>query len=408
MKIVHINTEVRYSQAFNSILWTKEFEKKGMKLDLFVNENNSLDKNDVNLLSGSSNQKINKTINRILGKVQFKLGVQNRILYENRSIFNNAKFIEADIVHLHLVNPNSISLRRIHEISLNKPLVWSWHDPWPLTGHCVYPDKCTEWDNSCKSCPDLSRNFAVNRDRTFKNRSEKYSLMSEIDMQVHVSSKWMYDLIKRSGIKLKKDPRIIPLPSLYSQSDRVNKRLSFREKHKIRDEQIVIGFRDTKQFQKNLRLVENIFIKLNPSDNLVLVSVDDVGILKQFEEKFRIIELGNLHQIEKLEEFYTGIDLFLNLSTSEAYGMMAAEATSLKTPCLTLRGTATSEIIQKYGGMEIQNLSEGVDFLESLILNPFHAFENLSSLINPSKISGLSVSDFAENMKSVYSQILER
>lgn len=407
MKILNLNTELRFSKAFNSFLWKEEFDKKGMKLEMLVNEINMPAGTDVELISKKSNQKFERKLSYILGNFQFRLGLQNRIVNENRDIFDNSKFIECDIVHLHLINPNSISLKRIKEISLRKPLVWTWHDPWALTGHCVYPDKCNEWDNFCRTCPDLSRNFAVGRDRTFKNRLEKYSLFSEIDMKIHVSSEWMLNLIKESGINLMHEPKVVTLPSIFRLDSKYSKRETFRAKHKIKGDEIVIGFRDSKQFQKNLRIIESIFLQLKESDKLILVSVEDTGFLKQFSEKFRIIELGNLNNSQDLEEFYQGIDLFLNMSTSEAYGMMAAEAISLGTPCMVLKGTATSEIVQKYGGVEILEMEEGLHYIESLICDPSSGSKNLANLVNLDKISNLSISKFADSMKIFYSSVIQ-
>lgn len=407
MKVLNLNTELKASKAFNSFLWKEEFAKKGIKLEMLVNEINIPGDIDVDLISKKSNQKIESKLGSILSNYQFRRGLQNRFIYENGEIFGNSKFIESDIIHLHLTNPNSISLKRIHEISLRKPLVWTWHDPWPLTGHCIYPDKCKEWDNFCRTCPDLSRGFAVGRDRTLKNRSEKYSLFAEIDMNIHVSSEWMLNLINQSGINLMHEPKIIPLPSIFTFDNRYLKRDTFRAKHQIRGSEIVIGFRDSKQFQKNLRIIESIFIRLKESDNLILVSIDDTGFLKQFSEKFRIIELGNLYNVGDLEEFYQGIDLFLSMSTSEAYGMMAAEAISLGTPCMVVKGTATSEIVQKYGGIEILDMAEGLQYIESLICDPLLASRKLANLVNLDKISSLSISDFANSMKIFYSNIIQ-
>ena len=407
MKILNLNTEIKFSRAFNSFLWREEFDKKGMKLEMLVNEINMPGEIDAELISRKSNQKLERKLSYILSNFQFSRGLQNRIINENGEIFDNPKFIKSDIIHLHLTNPNSISLKRIKEISLRKPLVWTWHDPWPLTGHCVYPDKCKEWDNFCKTCPDLSRGFAVGKDRTFKNRSEKYSLFSEIDMKIIVSSEWMLNLIKRSGLNLMHEPQVIELPSIFCFDARYSKRDAFRARHKVTGDQIVIGLRDTKQFQKNLRIIESILLRLKQSDKLILVSVDDTGFLKQFSEKFRTIELGNIDNSERLAEFYQGIDLFLNMSTSEAYGMMAAEAVSLGTPCMVLKGTATSEIIQKYGGIEILGIVEGWHYLESLICDPPLALKKLGNIVTLDKISNLNISQFADRMKIFYSNLIQ-
>lgn len=62
----------------------------------------------------------------------------------------------ADIIHLHWVNDGFLSLEGLAEISaMGKPIVWTFHDMWPMTGGCHYSDTCSNFERSCGLCPML-------------------------------------------------------------------------------------------------------------------------------------------------------------------------------------------------------------------------------------------------------------
>jgi glycosyltransferase involved in cell wall biosynthesis len=60
---------------------------------------------------------------------------------------------EPDVVHLHWVNGGFVSPRQLSRI--RKPVVWSLHDMWAISGGCHYSAGCTAFENSCGRCPAL-------------------------------------------------------------------------------------------------------------------------------------------------------------------------------------------------------------------------------------------------------------
>ncbi len=408
LKIVNINTEALNSRSFNSILWTDEYLKNGISSNLLVLRNNL----NLSLPYVSSYQKdktkVTKLAEASLRYLQYRYGFQNKFSVTSKNLFDNTHYKQADLVHLHLVNPSSdLTLKNIKTISRDKPLVWTWHDPWVLTGHCVYPGRCQEWTNSCKKCPDLTRNFAVKKDRTFQNRLEKFDLLSKLDVQIHLCSDWMKNLVIKSGINLRKEPQVVALPSQFKIESRQDARKIFRSQYKISDHQVVLGFRDTPLFQKGVRSIENILIDLAPYQNLVIVSLDATNTAEQFKNKFRVIELGYVGDAHVLSEFYSGIDLFLTFATEEAYGVMVAESISMGTPVLTLKNTGSAEIVDKFGGVTVSKLEDALTFLNSILLNTGKGHAVLQGLVNKSKLFELGLERFTVQMKSIYQKTIE-
>ena len=54
-------------------------------------------------------------------------------------------FREAEVVHWHLVHPHFLGTSWVPFASRLRPTVWTLHDPWAMTGHCVHPLDCTRW-----------------------------------------------------------------------------------------------------------------------------------------------------------------------------------------------------------------------------------------------------------------------
>jgi len=75
------------------------------------------------------------------------------ISYWKTSIIEQIKALDPDIVHLHWISDNFLSLETIAR--LKKPVVWSMHDMNPFTGGCHYDNNCNRYLTVCGNCPVL-------------------------------------------------------------------------------------------------------------------------------------------------------------------------------------------------------------------------------------------------------------
>ena len=78
-------------------------------------------------------------------------------------------FLESDIVHMHLIHNQMFNVNLLPLITSLKPTVWTIHDPFALTGHCVHPFDCTKWQSGCGDCPSLEIPFEIKKDSTAIN-----------------------------------------------------------------------------------------------------------------------------------------------------------------------------------------------------------------------------------------------
>lgn len=71
-------------------------------------------------------------------------------------ITKTRQFQEADIIHLHWVNQGFLSLKGLDKIFRSgKPVVWTMHDMWPVTGICHHARDCERYFTECHDCPQL-------------------------------------------------------------------------------------------------------------------------------------------------------------------------------------------------------------------------------------------------------------
>lgn len=122
---------------------------------------------------------------------------------------------EADVICLNWVNQGILSLKGIRKLAaLGKPIVWTMHDMWNMTGvchHAGYCDRYLQPDGKCGMCPllgkrkgdyDLSRKVWINKERLYK------------DVKIHfvAVSNWLSECARRSTLMRDVEISVIPNP----------------------------------------------------------------------------------------------------------------------------------------------------------------------------------------------------
>ncbi len=90
--------------------------------------------------------------------------------------------LRPDIIHLHWISNNFISPLTLERVAaLNRPVVWTLHDTWPLTGGCHYFGSCRQWLEKCAHCPVLQRHFPYNLARLlWESKSGAYARLKPV------------------------------------------------------------------------------------------------------------------------------------------------------------------------------------------------------------------------------------
>jgi glycosyltransferase involved in cell wall biosynthesis len=123
-----------------------------------------------------------------------------------------ACFRQADLVHLQLLHARSFfSLLQLPGIANGeRPVVWTLHDPWITSGHCVHSLGCERWKTGCGKCPDLQVSLAIDRDATAFNWRLKRQMLARAEIHLVVASHWMRERVLASPILSHMPVSVIP------------------------------------------------------------------------------------------------------------------------------------------------------------------------------------------------------
>ncbi len=117
----------------------------------------------------------------------------------------------ADAILLNWVNQGLLSLRGIRKIlSLGKPVIWTMHDMWNMTGVCHHAGECQRFMKNCGNCPLLSP-FDYPSDLSRSTWKRKHHLNSLRDKIHYVAvSSWLARKASQSSLLSEADVTVIP------------------------------------------------------------------------------------------------------------------------------------------------------------------------------------------------------
>jgi glycosyltransferase involved in cell wall biosynthesis len=230
---------------------------------------------------------------------------------------NHPRFIDADIVHYHLIHNNLISILDMPFLARAKPSVWTMHDPWFFTGGCIHPLECSGYERACGECA-LSRfgqMFAV-----------KKHVYQSLNIDFVAASRFTMEYFRASPIARHFERvHFIPFGIDVFRFRTIGK-VAARERFKIRNEELVVAFRAEASLLKGCRFIYEALRLLDLSDKITLLTVGSARLPEDIASRYNAVQLGWSDDEETLYAFYAATDIFLMPSLAESFGLMAIEA----------------------------------------------------------------------------------
>lgn len=114
---------------------------------------------------------------------------------------------KSEIIHLHWIGNGFIPTTGLTRF--NKPIVWTMHDMWTITGGCHVIGNCNKFESQCGRCPQTKSNKDFDlTTKLFKIKNKTYK---KLNLTIIVPSKWMEDIAKKSPML--KHAKIFRIPN---------------------------------------------------------------------------------------------------------------------------------------------------------------------------------------------------
>lgn len=247
------------------------------------------------------------------------------------------KKIKPDIINLHNIHGYYISHKLIFKYlnSTSIKIYWTFHDCWPITGHCIYFDyvQCDKWKTSCNNCPQTHtypRSYF--RDRSRKNFKEKKELFSKNkNLTIIGVSNWMCSLVDKSFLKNSNKITIhngINLKVFTPLSKFEYQLINELDSKKFTILGVAYQWTSRKGLLDFIKLTE----RLNSDFQIILVGLSrkQIGNLPK-----NIIGIPKTENISELVQLYSYSDVFVNPTYEDNYPTTNLEAMACGTPVIT-------------------------------------------------------------------------
>ena len=249
------------------------------------------------------------------------------------------EFRQADVIHLHWVNQGLLSLKDLRKIFLSgKPVVWTMHDMWPVTGICHHAGDCTHYQAQCHDCPLLYRGHR--HDLSYKTFVKKQQLYKDANITFVACSRWLEELAKKSALTLGHTVTNLPNPintNLFHPTDKV----AARRKLNLPEDKRLLLFSSMKITDKKKGidyLVEacRLLHEKQPGfcEELAVVVVGKES--QQYADlfPFPVYCLSYIGKEKEMTAVYNAVDLFVTPSLQENLPNTIMEAMSCGVPCV--------------------------------------------------------------------------
>jgi len=344
MKVLHIVAGDLNGGAARGAYWLHlGLKELGVNSKVFTSSKTTL--NDDSVISTTQTKK-GKLFNIFRGQIELLIVK----FYKNKLIFSTGLFgvdftktkeyKEADIIHLHWINGGFVNMKHLSKI--DKPIVWTIRDMWPMTGGCHYAMECEKYKTGCGSCEQLQSNSNYDLSKFILNRKKKFLPKS---MKIVGISSWLSQKAKESY--LFKDFDVITIFNNVNTNDFfpiekniAKKLLGIKTNKKI----ILAGAQDLKSFYKGFDKFIEAIKQLNKNKyflcffgNLDKSIVNNLG----FEYK----NFGFLYDTISLRLLYSASDVFVAPSLMDAFGKTLVESMACGTPVVCFDATGPKDIV---------------------------------------------------------------
>ncbi len=249
----------------------------------------------------------------------------------------------ADIVHLHWTHHGFLSMRGLESIAAaNKPVVWTLHDRWALTGGCLHPGTCTHYHGHCGHCPMLAR--PSDDDLSARRWQQKANLYARLKPHFVAVSAWLAADVQRAPLTRPYAVHHIPNP-LDTDTFAPRPAAEARAALGLHPTRPIVLFvaRSLSDRRKGLSDLCEALLSLS---EVQLVTVGEGALPEAYQRRLDHHSLAPTTDAAVLAQVYAASDVFCIPSLEEALGYTALEAQACARAVVGYRTGGIPEVVR--------------------------------------------------------------
>lgn len=261
-------------------------------------------------------------------------------LFSSDKIIKTEAFKKADIVHCHNLHSYYFNLNTLKKISKLKPVVWTFHDMWPITPHCAH-----SFDGGLKNgfwqCPSLEifPPLKWHNEAYLENRKRK--IYSQSPFTITTPSLWLKNKVEQSLLG-NKNVHLIYNGIDLNVFQPFSKNEARKKLNLPLDKKIILSV--IKKGQSNPWKGGNYAgeaiaaLKNNPEVLFICVGGD-------FENQ-QVINVDFIEDENLLALYYSASDLLLHPAIAETFGLTIAEGMACGLPIVSFQTGSIPELVE--------------------------------------------------------------
>ncbi|RNI32004.1 glycosyltransferase [Rufibacter immobilis] len=291
-------------------------------------------------------------------KILFSLAEQGNFTYAR--LRQTQAYQQADLVHLHNLHGNYFDWAALAQIAREKPVVWTLHDMWPMTGGEFYTYGNLNYQQGIGKTP--IQYLAPLQDPLLDRRQQHLELKKKLYRQLAHRltfvpvSYWLENAFKHAyvfhpSLKLRTIYNGVDTTVFYNQD--------LRNWPKPR----LLFFNATGE-SKASHLFMEILPALPPDFELYVVG-------QPLEHPGVVFHQPYIQDREALRDLYNQVDLLVFPSKAETFGLVPLEAMACGVCVITSTATALPEVVNQQVGMlfESENPTDLLDKVSAALRN---------------------------------------